>query len=145
MKTAQEHIRKIIDSERHAVAAADVPHTYADKFALAEFCTRTALSACHDVLLALGLDAPKLKQIEEWNAQGTSVTLRYEQRSSCNFIREETRDVESASKVKTTKKVLGIKSEKTTSVVRKVKDFFFEVRQFYTWLINTCFYFIICE
>lgn len=129
VKTAQEHIRKILDSERNAVAAADVPHTYADKFSLAEFCTRTALAACYEVLLALGLDEAKLKKIEAWHTQGMPVTLRYEQRSSCNFIGEQTREVESATKVKTTKKVFGITSKKTTSVVHEIKDYFFEVTQ----------------
>lgn len=137
VKTAQDHIRKILDSERNAVVAADVPHTYADKFSLAEFCTRTALAACHEVLLALGLDAAKLKQIEAWDTQGMPVTLRYEQRSSCNFIGEQTREVESATKVKTTKKVFGITSNKTTSVVRKIKDFFFEVIFYCALLTST--------
>ena len=137
MQTAQKNIRKILDADRHAMAAADVPHTYADKFALAEFCTRTASSACADVFLKLGLDTKKLKQIEEWKAQGKSITLRCAQSSSCKFLREATREVESASKVKTTTKVLGIKSTKTTSAVHQVTDFFFEVRE-------CCFLLMLC-
>ena len=42
---ALESARRVLDTTREPVLAADVPHEYADKYLLAEFVTNTCLAA----------------------------------------------------------------------------------------------------
>ena len=85
-----------------------------------------------DVLVALGLDLDIGRtKMQEWSATGRSITLRLASKEFCTFVRESEHTVESA-KVKTTTKVLGMKSTKETSVISTVKDYYYKVREVLT-------------
>ena len=86
-----------------------------------------------DVLVALGLNLESGRaKMEEWKLSGKSITLRLASKEFCHFLREDKHTVES-SKLKTTTKVLGIKSTEETSVVTTVKDYYYKVKQPGTW------------
>ena len=98
------------------------------RFDLAKFCTNVAHAAHIDVLVALGLDLQASRaKMSEWNVAGKSITLRMASKEFCAFVRESEHTVESP-KVKTTTKVLGMKSTKETSIVSTVKDYYYKVK-----------------
>ena len=98
------------------------------RFNLAKFCTNAAHAAHIDVLVALGLNLEATRaKMQEWNVAGKSITLRMTSKELCEFVRESEHTVESP-KVKTTTKVLGMKSTKETSVVTTVKDYYYKVK-----------------
>ena len=82
-----------------------------------------------DVLVALGLTlgGADMAKMKEWNVAGQSITLRLASKEFCEFLRQDSHEVES-SKLKTTTKVIGIKSTKETSVVTTVKDYYYKVQ-----------------
>lgn len=83
---------------------------------------------CHqDVFQALGLDmGAGLKKLNDWHEAGLSVTLRLASKQSNQFLRESEHEVESA-KVKEVQKSGIFKKTTETSVVNKVKDYFYKV------------------
>ena len=98
------------------------------RFDLAKFCTNVAHAAHIDVLVALGLNIEANRaKMNEWNVAGKSITLRMASKEFCAFVRESEHTVESP-KVKTTTKVLGMKSTQETSIVTTVKDYFYKVK-----------------
>ena len=101
--------------------------TNSHRFTLAEFCTTIAHAAHVDILVAMGFDlgADRAK-MKEWNIAGKSITLRLSSKEFCKFLREAKRTVES-SKIKTTTKVLDLKSTKEISVVSTITDYYYEV------------------
>jgi hypothetical protein len=87
-------VRSILDHTRHPrlTECAD-DHTYADKFAVAEFCTNAAVAAQMNALERLGLDGDKLRTVIGWvHDDKKSVTMRLEAKDACAFFKE--RDVE---------------------------------------------------
>ena len=64
--TALKTVTNILDAERHPVIAADEPHEYADKYALAEFLTNTAIAATINALTATGLQPDQQKTVLGW-------------------------------------------------------------------------------
>ena len=99
------------------------------RFALAKFCTNAAHAAHVDVLVALGLDLEADgAKMQEWNVAGKSITLRMASKELCEFLRESTH-TRQGPKIKTTTKVMGIKSTKETSVVTTVKDYYYKVQR----------------
>ena len=86
-------VERILEAERHPVLAADEPHDYNDKFALAEFLTNTGVAALLNALMALGLQPDQLSTLCDWiNVSKKTVTLRFLAEDVCTFLKEE--DVE---------------------------------------------------
>ncbi|RYE89468.1 MAG: hypothetical protein EOO75_11760, partial [Myxococcales bacterium] len=120
---ALRSIRTILDNARNPRYPQDVPHQYDDKYVLAEFLTRTATAAILQCLGSIGLSSEGLGQLVGW-ARDRSVTLRFQARESCTFVREETRQVESASQHVTEKRTFFGGTEKTTEkIVTTVKEY----------------------
>ena len=135
VEVAQRHVKKILHTERSLVPAADVPHAYADKFSLSEFCTNLALSALQDVFTPLGLDMQQHgDKVREWITAGQSLTLRLQATEHCNFLRESSHEVESGKTRVQKSSFFGlIKSDKTSSVFTTIKDYYFNLK--YEWKV----------
>ena len=90
-------VRKILDTSRHPSVPEDSPHTFDDKFALAEFLGNLGLAAQLNSIEQLGLDSSALRRMRRWAAgpDAKSVTLRLETVETCEFNRTETRQVDS--------------------------------------------------
>ncbi len=117
-------VRKVLENTRNPQYAADVPHTYDDKFALVEFMGRTAVAALLQCLETIGLTPKDLETLRAW-ASTRAVTLRLTAQEDCKFLREETRKVESATEhVTETRGFLGNKSTRTEKVVTTVREYF---------------------
>jgi hypothetical protein len=123
---ALNKVKTILHNARNPEYAADVPHSYDDKFGLAEFLTNAALAAESNVLEALGLTEKNLKKMVEW-AKSRSVTLRLKATESWAFDREETRKVESSTEYVTeySSSVFG-SSKRTDKVVTKITEYFWK-------------------
>ncbi|KAJ3331118.1 hypothetical protein HDU91_003412, partial [Kappamyces sp. JEL0680] len=90
-------VRKILTHERNPVlAAADVPHSYQDKFALVELTSNLAFAALRNTMQGLGITEAIYAQAK---AQDRSVTLRWEATEVCSYLRHESRVEASPSSV----------------------------------------------
>ena len=133
IENAQEHVKKLLHTERTVVLAADVQHKYIDKFSLSEFCTNLALSALQDVFAPLGLNMQEHgEKIRNWVTTGQSLTLRLEASEDCMFLRQSSHEVETGkARVKKSSFFGLIKSEKMSAVITTVQDYYFSIR--YHW------------
>ena len=130
VEAALSSVRKVLDTSRNPTYAADTPHQYDDKYALAEFLSNLGLAAQLNCLEQLGVDEVKLRQMQAWAAGRKSVTLRLQSTETCRFEKTETRDVESAHSLVTEKTKGGVASKKKQTVVTKITEHFwvFEVQ-----------------
>ena len=119
-------LKQALHTTRHPTYAEDTDHTYDDKFGLVEFLTNVSLAAQFACLESIGLDAAKLAQLQALAHAGKQCTLRLTATERCTFLREVSRDVDSASKVVHESRLFG-KSE--AKVVTRIDEFFwrFEV------------------
>ena len=109
--TALQRVRTVLDNTRTPVLPEDCAHEYTDKYLLAEFLTNTCLAAEFNCLELLGLDASKLTQLNLWAAD-RSVTLRLAVSQTCKFDREQSRDIDSATKSETNSTFFGKSTHK---------------------------------
>jgi hypothetical protein len=122
MAAAVAHARRVLDSSRLPVLPAACPHSYADKFSLAERASNGTLAALVNVLEAMGLSGAGLEQAVAWSAGGAkSVVLRLEGSESCSFVRSVTRKEEGKTEQQST--FGGIKS--TFKTVTTVDEHYF--------------------
>jgi hypothetical protein len=123
---ALQSVRTILENARKPDFADSVPHSYSDKYFLAEFLTNAALAAKLNVLELLGLTEKSLKKIIGW-AQSRSVTIRLKAEERCVFDREETRKVESVTEHVTEVKgsIFG-NSKRTEKVITKITEYFWK-------------------
>lgn len=93
-RNALATVKQILNTTRHPEFASNVPHTYDDKYSLAEFLTSTAIAAEINSLSAIGVTQDQLKRMKKWvetNKQRASVGLRARQR--CKFVRNESTQI----------------------------------------------------
>ncbi|MFO0547088.1 MAG: hypothetical protein U0271_01805 [Polyangiaceae bacterium] len=123
LEAALSKVRTILDTTRHPTAPSSVPHRYDDKYLLAEFLTRGAIASLVHCLYTLGLTPEGLATLKEWSADRT-ITLRLRAQEKCDFVKEETRSVDSPQK--TVVDVQGPKGATTVGVkvVTTVIDYF---------------------
>jgi hypothetical protein len=88
-------IKTVLDNARTPELAEDVSHKYEDKYALAEYMTNTALASQLNALELLGLTEKYLKQVRQWGLS-RPITIRFMAEESCEFDKEVTRKVDSA-------------------------------------------------
>jgi hypothetical protein len=88
LNVALEEMRRVLDATRMPQHAADVPHTYADKYAVVERATQAALVAQLSTLSeGFGLTPDKLRALARAaRAANKTVTLRLDQASSCECV-----------------------------------------------------------
>jgi hypothetical protein len=92
LQAALERVRLLLDHERQVRPAAEVPHRYADKFALAQLLCQNYIAALLNCLEVLGVSAEQVAEMKEWSLVRT-VTLRLAATHSCLFVKKETRYV----------------------------------------------------
>jgi len=94
--SALSKIETILDTTRNPRYTEEKDHTYNDKFGLAEFLTNTAMAAQANALERLGMDNEIFQKLHSLSAkEKCSVTLRFTSEESCDFVKEQTVDVES--------------------------------------------------
>ena len=119
---AQEQIKLILDNEREPKLAEDVPHTYEDKYLLAEFITNSTFCAFTQALRHLGITDEILQKARE-ASKTKSITIQFRAQEKCEFVRKQERTEESALFTTETRK--NNKTEtKTDKVVRKIEEYY---------------------
>jgi len=89
VKDALQAVERVLEVERKPRLAAEVDHSYGDKYALANTVTNTAIITLMNCLDKLGLNADILTAIDKTNA----TTLRFEASAQCKFIKDVVVDV----------------------------------------------------
>jgi len=111
-------VRSILDDTRSPTYPADVPHSYDDKFGLAEFVANTSITAVVQCFQQLGLtDAILARTIDEVQKQQRYVTLRLEVARTCSYVGEATRQIESATQLVTESTLFGKTTQKMMTTV----------------------------
>uniref|UniRef100_A0A7S4HH76 Uncharacterized protein n=1 Tax=Vannella robusta TaxID=1487602 RepID=A0A7S4HH76_9EUKA len=119
VSAALTSIRTVLDNTRNPAVASEVPHSYTDKYLLAEFLANSSLAAQLNCLECLGVTPEILKKLKEWSTP-RSVSLRFTATEKCDFVRTEERKVESDKEYVTeVKGVFGTakRSDKTVTTV----------------------------
>eukprot|EP00808_Paulinella_micropora_P012836 g58018.t1 len=101
MEHALSEIRAILDATRHPQLPSNVEHQYADKFQLAEFVGKTAISFNCDLLTLLGLTDQAVGRALDWRRRECAVRVELASTSNTKFLREVNRTVTIPSKLST--------------------------------------------
>jgi hypothetical protein len=132
---ALKEARKLLDTTRSPVLPADAPHTYGNKYDLAERAVTTMAGA---QVALMEEAAPRwsqhVPQMQAWAKEGKTVTMRFESVTACDFIRTATRKEESPSVVRESSSSLFGTSKSSTKVVRTVIEHFW--KQSATWKLT---------
>ncbi|MDB4928492.1 MAG: symbB, partial [Myxococcaceae bacterium] len=130
MEAALSRVRTILDRTRDPSSPAEVPHSYDDKFVLADFLGRASVASLLLALETVGLDEAGAATLRAWAAT-RSVTLRLGAHEECTFLREVTRKVEAAQAYVTEERSsLGEKSTRSERIVTTITEYLwsYEVR-----------------
>lgn len=123
MDAALARVRTILDRTRNPQSPADVPHSYGDKFLLAEFLGRASVASLLLCLETAGLNEADAAKLRGW-AAARSVTLRLKSREECTFLREVTRKEEGPrEQVTEVRTFLGGKTTRTEKIVTTVTEY----------------------
>jgi hypothetical protein len=128
LNRALEKVKTVLENTKYPQHAADVPHTYNDKYLLAEFLTNTSIAAVLNVLETVGLSVEGVSKLVEWSkAQQRSVSLRLSAEERTTFVKETTREEEDPTSYVTERKGGLLGSAKITEkVVRKITEYFWK-------------------
>ena len=134
---ALKQVKTILDVNRNPRYPEDHPHTYDDKYALAESITNTTIAAQANLFDRMGLTEDKLVRLQKIVAlDKRSVTVRFEAEDTCTFLKKQHVDVvmrEGSVVVETSKpSLLGRTKNKSESSKYTVKT---SVRE-YHWKIG---------
>ena len=123
IQAAAGHVKSILETTRNPALAGEVSHSYEDKFALAESITYAATQALLNALELVQIDTEKLKKLKDWsNSRSVSLRLRVEE--TCEFVRHEQHEEESASQgVTEVKSILGT-TKFTSKTVTTIHEYF---------------------
>lgn len=91
-------VKQILNTTRHPEFAVDVPHTYQDKYLLAEFLTNTAIVAELNALESMGLKG-KTVRLQNWVSKGQAASVGFRARQKCEFLRNESQQVGDSQRV----------------------------------------------
>ena len=87
--TSVAKVKTILDITRKPQSPSEIDHSYDDKYALAEFLTKTTTAATINVLELLGLQRASLVKLKDlYDNHKKSVTLRFAVKETCSFIKE---------------------------------------------------------
>jgi len=129
--SALEIVRTVLENNRNPQIPSDVPHSYADKFHLAEFLTTTSLGCQLNMLEALGLNEDALRTLKKWSVT-RSVSLRLIADSTCTYNRSETKNVESPVEHVTEVSTFGkLKAKITDKFVTKETRYYWDYKANY--------------
>ena len=125
-------LRRILSVEKAGnvvlVNGNSTPHSYGDKFSLAEQVTVATISSIWSVMMLLGMESRDLKDLVLMAQEGQSITLECAQNQVCRFVKESTRDIHFMKEV-TSESTIGdaILSTTTIRTVETVKEYHFDV------------------
>ncbi len=123
VEAALARVRTVLDRTRDPRSPDDVPHSYGDKFLLAEFLGRATVASLLLCLENLGLDHDGLAKLLAWAAT-RSVTLRLRSREECAFVREVVRKVEGPEEhVTEVRGFLGAKTTRSEKIVTTITEY----------------------
>ena len=131
MRSAMATLRNVLERTKNPELASEVPHEYEDKYLAAEFLTNTAIVAVVNGLASIGMTSDATTKLIALN-KGSPVSLRFASQETCKYLRETTRDVESATSVETekTSTLFGRErtttEKKTTKLITKVTEHFWD-------------------
>jgi len=119
----------VLDNNKHAaIAAADtVPHQYEDKYLLANDLTNMSIACILNALELMGVSHAQLCSFKSWNAH-RAVSLKFERRLKCEFVKEIEREVEDPTRVQLD---IGI-FRSMVKTITKVKEYVYLIEAEYT-------------
>eukprot|EP01032_Pedospumella_encystans_P009555 gene9555-11236_t len=119
----------VLDNNKAAtIAAADrVSHQYEDKYLLANNLTNMSIACILNALELMGVSHTELGSLKAWNAH-RAVSLKFERRLKCNFIKEIERDVEDPTRVQVDAGIFRT----TVKTITKVKEYIYLIDVDYT-------------
>jgi hypothetical protein len=135
MEKVLEDVRKILNTTKKPELASSVQHKYQDKYQLAEFMVSSAMASQLTCLRHLGLKQEQLSKVCAWAKEG-SVTLALSGTERCSFLREQTRDVESSTKVVTEHATSEDVESWTSKVVTTIKEYFWRFEAEYILVLE---------
>ncbi len=97
MQKSLERVRLLLQAEKNPQLAQNVHHQYEDKYFLVERGTCIAIASQLNCLIALGFTVEHIQMLRAWAMQ-QSVSLRFQSKETCTFLREETRQEENPRK-----------------------------------------------
>lgn len=99
VEMALNSVRSILNNTRHPQYPAEVPHTYHDKYILAEFATKAIAAGVINVIevLAPGWWDRNREQLFEWSSR-RAVTLRFSACERCAFKQSLTKELSDGTK-----------------------------------------------
>jgi hypothetical protein len=120
----------VLNSNREAVLwpANAVHHQYNDKYLLADNLTNTAHVCYLNSFEEIGLSSAKVAVIKAWSSR-RSVSIRFERKQRCHFVREIEMDVENPNRAQID--CLDGLLRSTINVITKVKEYTYEVEESY--------------
>lgn len=120
-----EQAKRFLDNEKsHALvpATGDAPHTYEDKYLLAEQVVSSAGDALLADLRAAGLTSAALDQLKQW-AGKSAVSLRFEMEEDCQFLQEVSRQEEGRASVQETTTTPQGTTTTTSKVITTITEY----------------------
>eukprot|EP01060_Flectonema_neradi_P011467 TRINITY_DN18541_c0_g1_i1.p1 TRINITY_DN18541_c0_g1~~TRINITY_DN18541_c0_g1_i1.p1 ORF type:complete len:882 (+),score=205.14 TRINITY_DN18541_c0_g1_i1:39-2684(+) len=130
VNSALTAVRRVLDTTKNPKIAASVDHTYDDKFTLLNHLTKLLQSSLHHFLEVLGLKASEWAKLKQWHADHKTVTIRFEFRRKCDFLRKATRevadDVKHVTTTTTSQTPVESTSTRTETTITKVTEWFWK-------------------
>eukprot|EP01032_Pedospumella_encystans_P031936 gene31936-36056_t len=119
----------VLDNNKAAtIAGADrVSHQYEDKYLLANNLTNMSIVCILNSLELMGVSHAELCALKSWSAQ-RAVTLKYERKLKCKFIKEIEREVEDPTRVQVDAGIFRT----TVKTITKVKEYIYLIEVDYT-------------
>ena len=128
---ALSRIRTVLDNTRNPNVSSEVPHSYNDKYLLAEFLANSSLAAQVNILEVLGVTSENFRKLKEW-AQTRSVSVRFTASETCDFIKTVERKVESDTEYVTEVKGVFGTHKRTDKTVTTVTEHFWDFKMEYS-------------
>ncbi|CAL1125869.1 unnamed protein product [Cladocopium goreaui] len=130
LQKAMQDVKLILDSEK-CMSRMSLPqethHTYEDKFGLVERCSAMTLASHWNCFELLGLTKEALLEAKDWADGNAEVSLCFRADERCEFLREETREVEEPScgalDISSVGVALGLMSKTVTRVTEYLWHF----------------------
>ena len=120
--SALKKVRQILDSNRNPVYASDVHHAYEDKYTVTEMMVMLALASVTQTLGVVGMSPEIMKSLVDWSST-KAVSLRLKAVEKCSFLREVTREVDSAQRTETKARLGGLEAAWSSKVVTTVTEY----------------------
>ena len=128
IKDAIIKIKEILGNTRNPISAADIEHTYDDKYSIAAWSTSLSCIGLLNTLEMIGVTPDILEKYRQHHVNGKVVNMQFYNKPSATFLRKEEKQVDSGTtKVEETTNFLGNKSTKTKKIVHTITEYYWKV------------------